>query len=268
MKNKLFKYFLLFFFLLKANTYLFANEFSFDSKEINISGDGSIIIASEGTATSLEDNNIIKAKSFQYNNKTFTLIAKDALTKLNNDTIQITSGQLLYNKDRSLITISENVEIKDLLNDITIKSEKFIYDTIHQIFRSNSSTEITDKFGNLFIAKNFKYEIDNYLIKINEVNLTTIEKNVYEIKKAYVDLKSNRLIGKDISINFNNLTFREGNQPRLKGSSVSLDPKVSEIKKGVFTTCKKNDSCPPWQLSAKSIKHYKKKKLFIMRELG
>ena len=152
MKNKLFKYFLLFFFLLKANTYLFANEFSFDSKEINISGDGSIIIASEGTATSLEDNNKIKAKSFQYNNKTFTLIAKDALTKLNNDTIQITSGQLLYNKDRSLITISENVEIKDLLNDITIKSEKFIYDTIHQIFISNSTTEITDKFVSKYFA--------------------------------------------------------------------------------------------------------------------
>ena len=27
-----------------------------------------------------------------------------------------------------------------------------------------------------------------------------------------------------------------------------------------FTTCKKNDDCPPWQFSAKEIKHDKSKK--------
>ena len=31
------------------------------------------------------------------------------------------------------------------------------------------------------------------------------------------------------------------------------------ITKGVFTTCKKNDDCPPWQLFAKEIKHDKNK---------
>ena len=261
MKNKFLKYFLLILFLFEIDNIVFANEFTFDSKEINISGNGNIINASEGTATSLKDNNKIRAKSFQYNNSTSILLAKNVIAELNKKTMRITSGQLLYNKDLSLITASKNVQVNDLLENITLKSEKFIFDIVNQIITSNNRTEITDKFGNLFIVKNFKYEIDNSLIKINGVNLTTTDKNVYEIKKAYVDLKSDRLIGKDISINFNNLTFREGNQPRLKGSSISLNPKTTEIKNGVFTACKKNDTCPPWQLSAKNIKHDKEKKI-------
>ena len=32
------------------------------------------------------------------------------------------------------------------------------------------------------------------------------------------------------------------------------------IEKGIFTTCKKNDDCPPWQFLAKKIVHDKKKK--------
>ena len=38
-----------------------------------------------------------------------------------------------------------------------------------------------------------------------------------------------------------------------------MDEDASEITKGVFTTCKKRDDCPPWQFSAKKIKHDKKK---------
>ena len=32
------------------------------------------------------------------------------------------------------------------------------------------------------------------------------------------------------------------------------------LNKAVFTTCKQNDNCPPWSLSAKKIKHEKNKK--------
>ena len=33
------------------------------------------------------------------------------------------------------------------------------------------------------------------------------------------------------------------------------------ITKGTFTTCKKTDNCPPWQLSAEKIQHDTKKRL-------
>ena len=44
------------------------------------------------------------------------------------------------------------------------------------------------------------------------------------------------------------------NDYRLRGNSVTMDEDSSEITKGVFTTCKKRDDCPPWQFSAKKIK--------------
>ena len=51
------------------------------------------------------------------------------------------------------------------------------------------------------------------------------------------------------------------NQPRLKGNAIFLDDNITKVNKGVFTTCKKRDGCPPWVLSASEIEHDKKKQI-------
>ena len=260
MKNRYFKYIILLIFFLEINTSLLANEYTFDSKEINISSDGNLINASEGVATSLINNNKIEAKSFQYNNNTSIFLAKNVVAKLNKDIIKITSDKLIYNKILSLITVSGNVKINDSSKNITFVSEKFFFDTINQTIKSNTSTKIIDEFGNLFIVRNFVYEIDNSIIKANEVNLTTLDEDIYKINRANINLISKTVTGEDIFIDFKNVAFREGNEPRIKGKNISLDSEITEIKDGAFTVCKKNDSCPPWELSAKSIKHNKKNK--------
>ena len=38
---------------------------------------------------------------------------------------------------------------------------------------------------------------------------------------------------------------------------------ITTINKGIFTSCKKDDNCPPWTISAKKITHDKNKKLLI-----
>ena len=35
----------------------------------------------------------------------------------------------------------------------------------------------------------------------------------------------------------------------------------SKISKGIFTTCKKRDKCPPWKIRAEEIEHDKNKKI-------
>ena len=50
------------------------------------------------------------------------------------------------------------------------------------------------------------------------------------------------------------------NEPRLKGNALSYTSDITKIDKGVFTTCKKNDSCPPWTLQSETIEHDKVKK--------
>ena len=76
---------------------------------------------------------------------------------------------------------------------------------------------------------------------------------------------SGKLIGKDISIAFNNSNFEKNNEPRLKGTTVISNREETIVKKGVFTTCKKNDDCPPWQFMAEEIKHDKKKKTIFYK---
>ena len=68
-------------------------------------------------------------------------------------------------------------------------------------------------------------------------------------------------------IDFDNSLFGNNeNEPRLTGEKISDNKNESTIKKGTFTTCKKNEeNCPPWLLSADEIKHKKKEKIIEYR---
>ena len=41
--------------------------------------------------------------------------------------------------------------------------------------------------------------------------------------KAFLNLNSKKLIGKDVSINFNNMNLGNNNNPRLKSNSISVN---------------------------------------------
>ena len=84
--------------------------------------------------------------------------------------------------------------------------------------------------------------------------------NTFKIKSAYIDTQSNILTGENIIVNLNNIYFNENNEPRLKGEKIKYINNRTEISKGIFTACKKTDSCPPWQLSAEKITHDSKKR--------
>ena len=74
------------------------------------------------------------------------------------------------------------------------------------------------------------------------------------LESFFGNLNDDQFYGKDVKINFDkNLLGNIENDPRLYGNTISSDNNKSKISKGVFTTCKKNDKCPPWQLSAEEI---------------
>ena len=112
------------------------------------------------------------------------------------------------------------------------------------------------------------YLINKNIIKITNSSFYDSESNNLNIKSAFIDIVSNKLIGKDISINLNNKSFDKENEPRIKGKSISHNKDITEISKGVFTPCKKTDKCPPWQLSAEKNKYNKSKKLLIIKMYG
>ena len=212
-----------------------SDEFIFNTSEINISENGNIIEAIDGTVTTTEGNFIIKAKKF------------------------------FYDKEKLILEASGNVEVDDSKNEILIKSEFIKYNNKKRFISSNKKSIIEDAIGNRFFLESFLYTLDDKLIKLAKTKIIDTEKNHYMLEKAFLNLKSKKLLGKDISIDFSNESFQVDNEPRLKGASIISDGSNTVITKGVFTTCKKNDSCPPWQMSAKKITHNKDKKIIFYK---
>ena len=245
-----------------------SSEFIFETKEINILDNGNITETSEGTAKSIKQNFLIRAKKFRYDNKLSILNAFNGIAISPNDSLEINADNFKYNEKTFLLEAQGKVLIKDLLNDIIIKSQSISFDNKNKIINSKVDSTIEDSLGNVILSKSFSYNINNKIVKINNIKLIDTQKNQYEISKAFLNLNSNKLIGKDISINFNDKSFGAGNNPRLKGKSISANPENTTITKGIFTTCKKNDDCPPWQLSAEEIRHDKKRGRLIIKMLG
>ena len=298
MKNKFF-FILLCIFFYSTNNVL-ANEIIFETKNINILNDGNRIITDEGIARSINNGLTIKADNFDYDKKTSILIAtKKAIATFAEKNIVINADEFIYNENLSALDAIGNVKVYDSINDISIISNKILYDinkkTLNAVgkvkvynsvndisiisnkilydisqnkIESESQSEIKDKLGNLFLSEYFVYTLNDNLIKFNDLKFVDIEKNISQINKAFVNVESKKLIGKDISIDFDNKSFNKDNEPRLKGNSIINDNKSGNtlITKGVFTTCKKNDDCPPWQLSAKEIRHDKKKKTIYYKD--
>ncbi len=243
---------------------VYSNEFTFDAESIesetSINGD-EIIKAKNGTAKSMIDKAVITSEVFRFNKKKSELEADNGLIKFLETGIDISAKKLLYNSLLSNVLATGDVDIVDNKQKLFLKSQNIFFDNKNQIIRSKTKSLINDRFGNNIEVDSFNYSLNNNLIKINQAILTDIDNNVFNIEKAYINLLSGKLIGKDISINLNNRYLDNSGDPRLKGSTIENTKEKTTITNGIFTNCKKNDSCPPWQMSAKKIEHDKKNKI-------
>ena len=289
MKNNLLIIFIYFFF----NSFTFAETFSFKSNNIEIIDEGNIIHASDGIAISSDNNLELKAKKFEYNKKLGILKAKGngiAIIKSENleikfdtalidqkkmiingsgnveiyqaeEDILILTDSMTYNEMDSMIVARGNVKVNQIGKKIIIETDIINYDKKNNNINSSSRSVLTDKLKNIYDVDNFNYEINRNILKIKNANFRDSNNNNLNTSLAYINTKSNKLFGKDISIDLNKSSFNKNNDPRLKGNSIIINNGITEISKGVFTTCKKrNGKCPPWQLSAEKIQHDKKKK--------
>ena len=236
---------------------IYANEIIFNTSEIRITDNGNTTNAGAGSAYSKVDNIKIEGQSFKFEKNSSILTANNAKVTLSKKNIEIIADQLIYDQKISTVQALGNVEIKNLSNNIILKSEEAIYNKNEENILSNVSSTLIDKNGNNLITEKFSYTLNDNLLKISNAKIVDIQNNTYYIESAFLNLVTNKLIGKDISIDFNSLA--ENNEPRLSGKTVASDKNKTVIEKGVFTTCKKNDDCPPWEFLARKITHNKKK---------
>ena len=290
MKNKLLIFIIS---LLLFNDLAFAKEFIFKTKNLEIIDNGKFIYGGKGKVISTDGNLEINANKFEYNKelnilKTFgeglliinsknlkinydnsIIDQKNLLIKTNGNTkildkennLIITSDSIIYDQKKMTIEAINNVTITDIDKKLVIKTEEITYNQKQKIIKSDAKTEIKDKVLNNYKVDNFFYEINKNLLKLNNLIFKDNANNTLRTSLAYINTKTNRLFGKDVSVELNNKSFNKNNEPRLKGNSIVNDTDTTTITKGIFTTCKRRDNCPPWKLTAEEIQHDKKNKI-------
>lgn len=262
MKNKtlIIKIFIYFFFVFFSNK-VFSDDLIFNATKILTSDNENIIKAINGVNVVDPSGLIINSDEIEFNKETSLLIAKGNVVvfdKINNNTLR--SNEIIYNKLSNIIN-TKNFTIIEIDKTHIIETSNIIYDANLKKISSKNKTTIKDMINNEILVSEFNYSILDKIFKAENADATDKDDNKYKIEKLRFNLLQNKLIGKDISVNFNNKLFNSlDNQPRLKGNAIFLDKDKTIIKKGIFTTCKKRDKCPPWQMTSSEIKHDKIKK--------
>ncbi len=241
---------------------------------------------------------------------------------INNDGIVITADRLEYEKINNLIEALGNVEIIDSNKNYKINSNHIKYfkneekvisigktNAVIQnkynfkssdvvLFRnemkllSNKYSTIEDNNSNFYELENFKYFIDDEVLKGENATITTnINKDKSDkffFKNIFTSLKNKSFTASNTKILFHKNIFDkerkkfinlensklnelfedyyEENNPRLYGVSSSGDENKTIINKGVFTSCKKRGDCPAWSLESEKITHDKVKKQLIYKD--
>ncbi len=254
-------FFIFFFVCLFFNSYTSANEFKFESGKIDILDNGNLIVAIDAKAVSIDESIEIKAQKFNYKKNLDLLEAINGSALIKSDNIKIDFTEMEVDQKNLIISTKKKTIIYDLNNNLSLETEEINFNRNEKVLLSEKKSILKDASGNIFETDYFHFDISKDILKIKNSVLKDTKDNIVNIKLGYINTKSNKLFGKDIEINLNNETFNKKNEPRLKGNSIVYDNDIVELTKGVFTTCKKRDKCPPWQLSANKITHNKKKQI-------
>ena len=263
MKNSLKLILYIFTIFIFVNFNSISEEIEFQSKEITVFEDKNLVVAKDGKAISKTHNLIINAKKFNYYREKELLEGDDTVIFLETRNLELKSKNLIYNKQKGLVLANNYVEGKDLLNNLIFKSESLTFDLNSNILKSDSKSQIKDKFSNIYEVDNFEYDLNKKKVKLKNLFFKDINNNILNTELAYLDLNINELIGKELNIELNNQSFNSENDPRLVGRSFSTSEKITNVNKASFTLCKKNDKCPPWVLNAEKIKHDSKRKIIF-----
>ena len=231
-----------------------------------------------------------ESKSIEFLNSSKTIIAKNGVTIKSNDGISISAIMSNYNEISKILTLEKNIIIEDELNDLSLEGEKIIYDKNKETIFSKDETKIflkniyllegeninldrtnlilsskkkailKDNFNNILNLEGFNYSLKNKQIQTNQLIFIDNKGNKYVTKKSMINLNDQKIASQDIELYFNE-KGQLGKNARLKGSSLISKDNQTIINNAIFTTCKKNEKCPPWSLKSKKVIHNTDKKI-------
>ena len=130
-------------------------------------------------------------------------------------------------------------------------------------------TQVLDDKNNLYELDKFNYSKKDFLLKGENVKIKTnfnsnINSDEYFFESGFFDLDNRNFNASNTKISMQKSIFGNiENDPRLFGVTSFKEGKITQVNKGIFTSCKKREGCPPWSIQAQKIIHDKKKKQLI-----
>tara|TARA_B100001057_G_scaffold309618_1_gene309649 strand:- start:3003 stop:5705 length:2703 start_codon:yes stop_codon:yes gene_type:complete len=251
------------------------------------------IVFTEGNSKAInKDGLIITATKFNYNKIKNILDASGNVKVVDpsKNTI-IYSNKITYFKNKEKIFTNGDTE--------ALVEDKYKFFSKDVIFYRNEMKLISDNYStidenklNLYELERFKYFLNDKVLKGEEAkvitNLNKDKSDEFYFKSIFISFKNKKFnAGKTKVYLHDNIfdkerkkfidlenaklnelfeDYYEENDPRLYGVSSSGDQDKTIVNKGVFTSCRKTDSCPAWSMHADKITHDKIKKQIIYKD--
>ena len=235
-----------------------AESFIFESETIEIKQEGNIYSGKDGVKVTTTDGLEIVSDEVEYDKKNdFLKVFKNVVLTDKIKKIIIYTDYLEYNKKIEKIYFIGPTNIQ-FENNYNLIGSNIEYLRSDQKISSKDSTFLEDRLKNTLKTIGFDYSVQKRLLQTYNLEFKDKELNTYKAEKAFVDLNFDRIAAKDIEIYFADGEL--GANARLKGNSMISDKNKSIINKGIFTTCKIRDDCPPWSLESEEIVHDKRAK--------
>ena len=241
------------------------DQFNFNITEIEIHESGNLIKGLKRGEITTDDGLIIEADQFEYEQSSNILNASGNVKVTDKiKDYEISSEEITYYKNLEKI-ITDGVTNFLIKEKYDIKSMNIFYSAKDELISSDYKTKITDNNANFYKLDRFNYKIDDEILKgeniviVTNYNLPKSDK--FYLSSAIIDLKKEKIIAKDTEVKIHKNIFNNNeNDPRLEGVSSYSDRNTTIVNKGVFTSCKKTDDCPPWSIQSEKITHDKNKK--------
>ena len=266
-----------------------SDNFEYDKLSNILNANGNVIIQDKKNNITLYSENITYYRNDE------TIFSKGRSKASDNNGLIITADNFEYNKLLNVLNASGNVIIKDDIKnqilyakDVTyLKNNEEIYSRgktealiqsrfkinstdvtflkNQEILKSKNKTTINDNEKQIYYLDEFVYNIESYELKGKNIltitNYKSPKSDKFYFKSAILNLKNKNFLAKDTKIEVHkNIFDNSENDPRIKGVSSSGNNNITKINKAIFTSCKKDDGCPPWSIAAKEITHDKIKK--------
>ncbi len=227
------------------------------------------IIFTKGDSKAVNDNTVILAQEFKYLKKTNLLIAKNKVTINDPDEdIVIFSQEITYDQNKNVIFTEGFTEAR-VQNKYNFYSKNVFYNKQNAELSSKKKTQVLDDKYNLYELDKFNYSKKEFLLKGENVKIKTnfnsnINSDEYFFESGFFNLDNRNFSAGKTKISMQKSIFGNiENDPRLFGVTSFKEGKITQANKGIFTSCKKREGCPPWSIQAQKIIHDKKKKQLI-----